>query len=91
MKYEIFDLIIGKKWNIIIDMQQAKGNLLFIWIIVINRKENYMQNEKDDVATIERTNETKTNNHSVRSDYYPFNQTFLDDYYKQWEVKKSKS
>ena len=50
-----------------------------------------MKNEKDNVATIERTNETKPNNYSVRSDYYPFNQTFLDDYYKQWEVKKSKN
>ena len=26
---EIFDLIIGKKWDIIINMQQSKGNLLF--------------------------------------------------------------
>ena len=50
-----------------------------------------MKNEKDNVATIERTNETKPNNHSVRSDYYPFNQSFLDDYYKQWEAKKSKN
>lgn len=50
-----------------------------------------MQNEKDNVATIKRKKETKPNNNSVRSDYYPFNQTFLDDYYRRWEAENSKS
>ena len=50
-----------------------------------------MQNEKDNVATIKRKKETNPNNNSVRSDYYPFNQTFLDDYYRLWEAENSKN
>ena len=46
-----------------------------------------MQNEKDNVATIKRKKETNL----VRSDYYPFNQTFLDDYYRRWEAENSKN
>ena len=67
-------------------VQLAKDNLLFRLSLFTERR-----TIKDNVATIKRKKETNPNNNSVRSDYYPFNQTFLDDYYRRWEAENSKN
>lgn len=50
-----------------------------------------MKNERDNIDTSKRTNEMKQKEYSERSDYYPFNQPFLDEYYRMWEARNSKS
>ena len=51
-----------------------------------------MQSEKEKVTTIEPKKETENAScYTGRADYYPFNQTFLDEYYKRWKLEKAES
>lgn len=50
-----------------------------------------MQKEKEHVKeTSKPRNDMKNSACSTgRADFYPFNQTFLDDYYRTWQERRS--
>ncbi len=50
-----------------------------------------MQKEKEHVKETSKPRNDMKNSACItgRADFYPFNQTFLDDYYRTWKERRS--
>lgn len=49
-----------------------------------------MQKEKNFIEK-DKEVEVKVNYYRDRADYYPFNQPFLDEFYKKWQRKENET
>ena len=71
-------------------VQLAKDNLLFRLSLFTERRTICRTKRTMLLLSNEKKKRTQI---TIRldQDYYPFNQTFLDDYYRRWEAENSKN